>query len=126
MKRILLCVLAVFAGTLAVHAQQLRDMDIRVVLQQDGSARITQIWDATVVDGTEMYIPISNLGEMTVKDLTVSENGQAYINEGRDWDVDRSLDGRPAAAASSTSTTAWNCAGARPHTVPTCGPWNIP
>ena len=94
MKRILLCVLAVFAGTLAVYAQQLRDMDIRVVLQQDGSARITQIWDATVVDGTEMYIPISNLGEMTVKDLTVSENGQAYINEGRDWDVDRSLDGK--------------------------------
>jgi hypothetical protein len=94
MRRILLCVLAVFAGTFAVHAQQLRDMDIRVVLQHDGSARITQIWDATVVDGTEMYIPISNLGEMTVSDLAVSENGQAYINEGRDWDVDRSLDGK--------------------------------
>ena len=91
MKRILLLVLAVLAGTLAVSAQALRDIDIRVVVQQDGSARVTQVWDATVVNGTEMYIPISNLGKMTVQDLSVRENGLAYFNEGRHWDVDRSL-----------------------------------
>ena len=91
MKRILLTVLASLAGTLAVYAQTLRDIDIRAALQKDGSARITQVWDATVVDGTEMYIPISNLGKMTVQDFSVSENGQAYVNEGRRWDVDRSL-----------------------------------
>ena len=91
MRKLLLFVLAVLAGTLAVYAQTLRDVDIRAELLPDGSARITQVWDATVVDGTEMYIPISNLGKMTVKDLSVSENGQAYINEGRRWDVDRSL-----------------------------------
>jgi hypothetical protein len=91
MKRTLLTVLAVFAGTFCVYAQTLRDLDIRAELLPDGSARITQVWDATVVDGTEMYIPISNLGKMTVQDLSVSENGQPYINEGRRWDVDRSL-----------------------------------
>ena len=84
-------VLASLAGTLAVYAQTLRDIDIRAALQKDGSARITQVWDATVVDGTEMYIPISNLGKMTVQDLAVSENGQPYVSEGRRWDVDRSL-----------------------------------
>ena len=91
MKRILSIVLAALAGTLAVYAQTLRDMDIRVALQRDGSARITQVWDATVVNGTEMYIPISNLGQMTVQDLAVSENGQAYVYEGRRWDTDRTL-----------------------------------
>ena len=91
MKRLLLSVLAVLAGTLVVYGQTLRDMDIRAELLPDGSARITQVWDATVVDGTEMYIPISNLGKMTVRDLSVSENGLAYVNEGRRWDVDRSL-----------------------------------
>ena len=91
MRKLLLTVLAVLAGTLCVHAQTLRDIDIRAELLPDGSARITQIWDATVVDGTEMYIPISNLGEMTVRDLAVSENGQAYVSEGRRWDVDRTL-----------------------------------
>lgn len=91
MKRQLLTVLAVLAGTFGVYAQSLRDIDIRAVLQADGSARITQVYDATVVDGTEMYIPITNLGEMTVDDLTVSEKGLAYHNEGRRWDTDRSL-----------------------------------
>ena len=91
MRKFLLSVLAVLAGTLVVYGQTLRDMDIRAELLPDGSARITQVWDATVVDGTEMYIPISNLGEMTVRDLAVSENGQAYVSEGRRWDVDRTL-----------------------------------
>ena len=91
MKRLSLMVLAVLAGTLAVHAQTLRDIDIRAVLRPDGSARITQVWDATVVNGTEMYIPISNLRKMTVEDFTVSEYGQPYANEGRRWNVDRSL-----------------------------------
>ena len=66
MKRFFLTVLAALAGTLCVYAQSLRDIDIRADLRADGSARITQVWDATVVDGTEMYIPISNLGKMTV------------------------------------------------------------
>ena len=91
MKRLLLTVLAVLAGTCAVYAQSLRSIDIRAVLNPDGSARITQIYDATVVNGTEMYIPITNLGEMTVGDLDVRENGLSYYNEGRRWDTDRSL-----------------------------------
>ena len=91
MKRLLLSVLAVLAGTLAVHAQSIRDLDIRVELAKDGSARITQVWDVTVVEGTEWYVPVQNLGKMTIKDLTVSENGQTFIDEGRRWDVDRSL-----------------------------------
>ena len=83
--------LAVLAGTFVVSAQTLRDLDIRAEFMPDGSARITQVWDATVVDGTEMYIPISNLGKMTVSDFSVRENGLSYANEGRRWDVDRSL-----------------------------------
>ena len=91
MRRFLLVALAVLASHWVVHAQSLRDIDIRAELAQDGSARITQVWDASVVDGTEMYIPISNLGKMTVQDLSVSENGLTYYNEGRRWDVNRSL-----------------------------------
>ena len=94
MRNLFLTVLATLAGTLVVSAQTLRDIDIRAELRPDGSARITQVWDATVVDGTEMYIPISNLDKMTVGDFSVSENGQPYVNEGRRWDVDRTLSGK--------------------------------
>jgi hypothetical protein len=91
MKRLLLTVLAVLAGTLAVYAQSIRDIDIRAVVQQDGSARITQVWDVTVTSGTEWYVPVENLGKMSITDLSVRENGLAFHNEGRHWDVDRSL-----------------------------------
>jgi hypothetical protein len=92
MRKLLLSVLAVLAGTLVVHAQTIRDLDIRVELSQDGSARITQVWDVTVVSGTEWYVPVQNLGKMTVRDLSVSENGQPFIDEGRHWNVDRSIE----------------------------------
>ena len=92
MKRILLIVLAFLAGTLAVYAQAIRDLDIRVVLQKDGSARVTQVWDVNVNSGTEWYVPVGNLGKINITDFTVSENGQPFINEGRRWNVDRSLE----------------------------------
>jgi hypothetical protein len=91
MKRLLLTVLAILAGTLGVSAQSIRDIDIRAVLQKDGSARITQVWDVTVTSGTEWYVPVENLGKMSVTDLSVRENGLAFHDEGRHWDVDRSL-----------------------------------
>ena len=91
MKRLLLLVLAALAGTLAVYAQAIRDIDVRVVLQQDGSARITQVWDVNVNSGTEWYVPVSNLGKMSISDFSVSENGRPFVSEGRRWDVDRSL-----------------------------------
>ena len=58
MRRLLLSVLAALAGTLGVYAQSIRDLDIRAELARDGSARITQRWDVSVVEGTEWYIPI--------------------------------------------------------------------
>ena len=69
----------------------IRDVDIRVEVNQDGSAWITQCWDAEAgSSGTEFYIPVGNLGPMTVSQLEVSENGHAYESLGDDWDVDRS------------------------------------
>ena len=91
MRRLFLGVLAVFAGTLAVYAQSIRDVDVRVELNPDGSGRVTQVWDVTVVDGTEWYIPIDNLGKMSVSDFSVSENGETFVNEGCSWDVHRSI-----------------------------------
>ena len=91
MRRLVLTVLAVLAGTWCVHAQSIRDVDIRVELNPDGSGRVTQVWDVSVVDGTEWYIPIDNLGKMSVSDFSVSENGAEFINEGRGWDIHRSL-----------------------------------
>ena len=88
MKRLLLAAAGILAGCLA-SAQTIHDLDITARLMPDGSARITQVWNITVVDGTEWYVPVSNLGEMTVTDFSVSEDGHEFINEGRRWDTQR-------------------------------------
>ena len=93
MKRLLAIVLlaALGLGAAAQSVDRIRDVDIRVELQQDGSAWITQRWNVKVnSSGTEWYLPIGNLGSMTVSRLSVQENGQAYESLGEDWDIDRS------------------------------------
>lgn len=68
-----------------------QDVDISVALSDDGSALIREVWDLDISTGTEWYLVRSNLGDIRIKDLTVTdETGLAYINEG-EWDVNRSM-----------------------------------
>jgi len=87
MRRAVLSVLG-FCACVTLFAQEIRDIDIRVELQRDGSATVTQVWDVTVVSGTEWYIPIASSSGMTVSDLSVSENGTAFRSLGDSWNVD--------------------------------------
>ena len=91
MKRLTAIALAVLLCWSAA-AQRIRDVDILVELQQDGSAWITQTWDVKTVSGTEWYMPIDNLGPMSVSSLSVTENGTQFQSLGNNWDVDRSFE----------------------------------
>ena len=90
MKRLVLVAAAVLLW-LGAAAHSVEKLDIRVELQPDGSAWVTQTWDVRVTsDGTEWYIPVENLGPMTIGQLQVSENGTPFESLGDRWDVDRS------------------------------------
>ena len=92
MKRavyLITALLLLFAGT-GAEAQSIRNVDIRVELATDGSAWITQKWDVWAASGTEWYIPVENLGPMTVSSLSVSEDGHTFQSLGDDWDVNAS------------------------------------
>ena len=90
MKKSLIPLLLLIVAAFSLSAQEIRNIDETVVLRKDGSARITQVWDVTVVSGTEFYLPFDNLGPMEIDDLTVSENGEEFFAEGDGWDTDRS------------------------------------
>jgi len=90
-KLITLLLLLLSVSAAADSIRVIRDVDIRVELYPDGSAWITQTWDAEAGgDGTEFYIPVGNLGPMTIGQLQVSEHGTPYESLGDDWDTDRS------------------------------------
>ena len=86
MKRIV-TTLALLLAAACLYAQQIRDVDVKVVVYADGSAHVTQQWDVDVVSGTEWYIPIENLGPMRISNLRVSENGRNFTSLGDDWDT---------------------------------------
>ena len=95
MKRLILTVCAaVLCWSAAAQAiLKISDVDTRVMLEEDGSAWVTQVWKAHAgSSGTEFYIPVDNLGRMTIGELSVWENGQEYESRGDHWDVDRSRD----------------------------------
>lgn len=52
----LACVLALLVAPRASAANQVADIRIKAVLQDDGSADITQTWTATTDEGTEFYL----------------------------------------------------------------------
>ncbi len=91
MRRLLLGLLAVVLS-IGAAAQEIRNIEIQVELEKDGSAWITQMWDVTVTSGTEWYIPIENLKDMYIDQLSVQENGKAFQSVGDGWDVDWSRD----------------------------------
>ena len=88
MKR-LTALLAIILLSLGLQARQrIKDVDIKVVLEKDGSATVTQIWNVDVNEGTEWYIPVGNLGPMTIGQLQVQEGGVPFKSLGDGWNVD--------------------------------------
>ena len=78
-------------GQAAFAANNVSDITVDVVIYDDGSAHIAQTWNCDFSEGTEGYIPIENLGEMTISDFLVSdENGPyTYIDN---WNINASFD----------------------------------
>ena len=90
MKKILILAAFLF-GSAALHAQEIRSIDLDVYINDEGDAYVEQRWDVTVVRGTEWYIPIGNLNGSSIWQLHVEENGEQFIDEGRNWNTERSL-----------------------------------
>ncbi|MDL2323921.1 DUF2207 domain-containing protein [Ruminococcaceae bacterium OttesenSCG-928-A16] len=68
----------------------IRSIDIMVDLQEDGSAHVTEVWDVTIVDGTEYYLTKHNLLKgQDITNLSVTdESGRRYTNIGV-WNSNR-------------------------------------
>ena len=82
--------LLVLLSQVALGANNVSDITVEVALYNDGTAYITQTWNCNFIDGTEGYIPIENLGEMSISDFLVSDIGGAYTYV-EDWDVNASF-----------------------------------
>lgn len=77
------------ATTVYAADNHVTNIDIEVVIRNDGSAVITQYWTGDFHKGTENYIPVRT-GDIEISEFSVSdENGPYTFVE--DWDVDDSF-----------------------------------
>ncbi|SET81546.1 Predicted membrane protein [Natronincola peptidivorans] len=76
-------------GALAVN--NVSDINVDVVIYEDGSAYITQTWNCNFNEGTEGYIPIENLNGMSISEFLVSDESGVYTYI-EDWDVEAGFD----------------------------------
>ena len=88
---LLLMLILILNSIAIVHAQdhRLDYLDIEVNLHEDGSATITERRASHLVEGTENYIVIENLGESEIHSFTVIEDGISY-DYVENWNIDAS------------------------------------
>ena len=93
MRRITICIAAALAFANAVFAADwnIRDVDVRVRLYNDGSAVISETWELTANEGTEMYLPRENMDDMEISEFSVTDETGAQYSFESSWDVNRSL-----------------------------------
>jgi hypothetical protein len=88
----ILCAFLLLAllGQAALGANNVSDINVDVVIYNDGSAHITQTWNCNFTEGTEAYISIENLSDMIISEFLVSDvNGPyKYMKE---WNVGASF-----------------------------------
>jgi Predicted membrane protein len=70
-----------------------QNLVIDVLLSQDGTATITEAWDVTVTEGTEIYFSIENIAGREIYDLKVSEATMGEFTQ-IDWNVNASFENK--------------------------------
>lgn len=83
--------LLAFMSQPALGANNVSDITVDVGIYEDGSAYITQTWNGNFTEGTEGYIPIENLGDMSIADFLVSDVNGPYTHI-EDWDINASFE----------------------------------
>lgn len=82
--------LSIFAYN--ISASKIKSIDIEAILNDDGSANITENWSTVNDDGTEWFIPKQNLNHMKIKNFTVKDDKGNNFEFIDDWDVDASFE----------------------------------
>ena len=61
-----------------VEANSINSITMDIYIDNNGNAKITEVWDCYTNSGTEVYHPYYNLGNSKIQNLLVSENGKEY------------------------------------------------
>ncbi|MBO6244282.1 MAG: DUF2207 domain-containing protein, partial [Clostridia bacterium] len=82
-----------FGLTKSVNANSINKISMDVYIDNSGNATITETWNCKVTKGTEVYHPYYNLGNSSITNLTVTDNGKEYQTLSS-WNTSGSLESK--------------------------------
>ena len=91
-KRKILLIILLFIIFIPIKVFAKNDIytkDAKIYITKDGTAQVTETWDVKGEDGTEWYIPLTNLGESEISNFTVQMDNKPL--KFKNWDIDESL-----------------------------------
>lgn len=93
MKKICVLMSILFMALISVNTvkadeTEIQNMTIQVEINQQGNAAITETWNMSVYEGTEVYKVLDNMDESVVSRLRVTDDTGFVYEYVDDWDVD--------------------------------------
>lgn len=82
-----------FSINKTVQANSISKISMDIYVNSNGDAEVTEKWECSANQGTEVYHPYYNLGNSKITDLTVSEGSKEYTTLSS-WDTSDSLDSK--------------------------------
>ncbi len=80
-----------FIFPLVVKANSISKIDMDIYVDDNGTAHVTETWNANLNQGTEGYKPYYNIGNANITNFKVSENGKEYTYNDY-WSTNDSFD----------------------------------
>ena len=93
MKKILLIIILLFTSIMYVDATSISKIDMDIYVDNNGTATVTETWDADVTQGTEGYHPYYNLGKSEIYDVKAWMDNREYETIDN-WNEDAGLSGK--------------------------------
>lgn len=89
MKKIIFT-LVLFLVPSIILANEINNIDMKIYVDNKGTAHVTEEWTTKLNEGTEGYKPYYNLGESKISNFKVSMNGKEYTYNS-DYDINASF-----------------------------------
>ena len=89
MKKIIFT-LVLFLVPSIILANEINNIDMKIYVDNKGTAHVTEEWTTKLNEGTEGYKPYYNLGESKISNFKVSMNGKEYTYKS-DYDINASF-----------------------------------
>ena len=88
-RYLLLFIILMLFPVLVFAKNDIYSKNADIYINKDGSANVTETWDVKGQDGTEWYIPLTNLGQSEILNYTVSMDGKDL--RFKSWNIDESI-----------------------------------